>query len=106
MADFQEHLSGFRAKNIAVVAASADTLEDARATVDKRELRFPVAYGLDVRATSAALGAFYSPDGNYLHATNFLVAADGTIACASYSTGPIGRFNAEDALALATHLIG
>ena len=45
-------------------------------------------------------GAYYDIDKKFVHATGFLVRPDNTIEVACYSTGPIGRFVAQDVLRL------
>jgi peroxiredoxin len=93
----QERLA---AEGITVVAASTDPLEKASETVREFELPFPVGYGLPLKPTAAALGAFYEERRGILHSTDFLVRPDGTIAVALYSSGPIGRLVWQDVVAL------
>jgi hypothetical protein len=45
-------------------------------------------------------GAYYDIDKKFIHATGFLVRPDNTIEVACYSSGPIGRFVAQDVLRL------
>ena len=85
---------------MAVVAGSIDSLEDAKLTVETHHLTYPVAYGLNAKEVAAATGAFLEEKRGILHATSFVVAPDGTVANASYSTGPIGRLIAKDCLGL------
>lgn len=63
-------------------------------------LSFPIGYGLPLRETAAALGAFYEERRNILQSTGFLVKSDKTIAVAQYSSGPIGRLVWQDVLGL------
>ena len=63
-------------------------------------LSFPIGYGLPLRETAAALGAFYEERRNILQFTGFLVKSDKTIAVAQYSSGPIGRLVWQDVLGL------
>lgn len=98
MADFQEKIARFTEQNVAVVAASTETLEEATETVEKGKLSYPVGYGLDAKEFASRYGAFYSDDGTYLHATGFLIDPDGVVDIAVYSSGAIGRFTADDAL--------
>jgi peroxiredoxin len=85
---------------ITVVAASTDPLEKAKETVSAHALTFPVAYGLPLKETAAALGAFYEERRNILQATGFVVRPDQTIAVSQYSSGPIGRLVWQDVLGL------
>jgi len=93
----QEKLS---AEGIGIVAASTDPLDKATETVTELGLALPVGYGLPLKPTAAALGAFYEERRGILHATNFVVKPDRTIAVALYSSGPIGRLVWQDVLAL------
>jgi peroxiredoxin len=68
LADFQSHISAFDQKRIKVIAASPDSLEDARKSVERKKLTFPIAYGLDARAFAAMTGAFFDDVRGYLQA--------------------------------------
>lgn len=85
-------------------AASVDNLDDAQKTIERHKLTFPVAYGLSARDFSERTGAFFDEQKGHLHATGFLIAPDGTVATAVYSTGAIGRLTAADTLAMIDHL--
>ncbi len=98
MADFQSKLAEFGQNDIAVFALSTDSEEHAREVVDQHGLAFPVLYGIDGRATSAAWGSYYEERRGILHATGFVLFPDHRIASATYSTGPVGRLTAQDAL--------
>jgi len=77
-----------------------DPLEKAREIVEKNGVTYPVAYGMNAEDVSKLTGAYYDKDRKHLHATGFLVRPDNTIEVACYSTGPIGRFVAQDVLDL------
>jgi peroxiredoxin len=98
LADFQSRISDFYEKKIRVIAASVDSLEDARKSVEKKNLTFPIAYGLDARAFAAMTGAFFDDVRGYLHASGFILRPDGKVDEAVYSTGNIGRIVSADAL--------
>ncbi len=83
-----------------MVAASVDSLDDARKTVESNALTYPLGYGLNAREVAAATGAFFEEKRGIVHATSFVVAPDRTVANASYSTGPIGRLTAKDCIGL------
>ncbi len=100
MADFQQQLPEFERRGVTVVAASVDTPEDARKTVETHGLTYPLGYGLKVREVAAATGAFFEEKRGILHATSFVIAPDGTVANAAYSSGPIGRVTAKDCIGL------
>lgn len=104
MLDFETHIRDLGENDIQVIAASCDPREKAQETIDNYKLTFTVGYGLDAAETSALTGAFYDDKAGYLHATGFIVAPDGMIANAVYSTGMLGRLVAADCLGLIKYL--
>jgi peroxiredoxin len=87
-----------RQKTFDVVALSVDPLDKAKETVEKLQLTFPVAYGLEVPRDAEKVGAFWEERRKIIHATNFILDSDKKVVAASYSIGPIGRIVAVDAL--------
>lgn len=87
-----------------MLAASVDNEEDARKAKRELNLSYPIAYGLSGEEISALTGAYYEAQKKFIHATGFILKPDSTVAAAVYSTGPIGRYTAADALDLATAL--
>ena len=85
---------------IQVIAASVDTPEKAKETVDRYSISFRVGYGLDVREVSAKTGAFYDEKELYLNATGFIINPEGVIVNAVYSTLAIGRLTPADCLSI------
>ena len=73
--------------------------------MERKNLTFPIAYGLDARAFAAMTGAFFDDVRGYLHATGFILKPDGKVYEAVYSTGHIGRFVSADALFLIDYRI-
>ena len=98
MADYQFHQGILEQAGVAVFALSTDPLEKASETVAKAGATFPVLYGVDGPKTAAAWGSYYEERRNILHATCFVLRPDRTIASATYSTGPVGRLVATDAV--------
>lgn len=88
----------FKRENVEVVALSVDSLDKAKETVEKLQLTFPVAYGLEVPRDAEKIGAFWDQQRKIIHATDFVLDSDKKVVDASYSTGPIGRIVAGDAL--------
>lgn len=86
------------------MAASVDSKEDTRKFAADLRLTFLVGYGVDAEQASALTGAYYEPKKKFLHATGFILKPEGVVAAAVYSTGPIGRFAAADALDIVTSL--
>ncbi len=106
MADFQHHLSELHALDARVVAASSDDEAGAVRTAESLHLEYPVLYGLDAAATSAAIGCYTGTHAGAAHVqpAAFVLDADGTIALATYSSGKVGRLTAQDAVTLAGDL--
>jgi peroxiredoxin len=98
LADYQSQIEEFTKENVDVVALSVDPLDKAKETVDKLQLTFPVAFGLEVPRDADKVGAFWEERRRIIHATNFILDSDQKICDASYSIGPIGRITAADAL--------
>ena len=103
MADFQHHLSELESLGVGVVALSADSEADAAALVKLLGLGFPVAYGLDVDMVQRAIGCYTGlREGHeHLQPASFVLAPDGSILHAVYSSGKVGRLTASDALVIA-----
>jgi len=80
------------------MALSVDPLDKAKETVGKPQLTFPVAYGLEVPRDAEKIGAFWDERRKIIQPANFVLASDKKVVDASYSTGPIGRILAADAL--------
>ena len=89
-----------RQEGIVVAAASVDTAEETDALATGLQLRYvQMLGGLDGPAVAEATGAaIQTGDRTFLHATGFLVKPDGEIVNSVYSSGPIGRFTANDIL--------
>lgn len=102
MADFQQHLGELEALGARIVFLSSDTEPDATATVERLGLRFPVAYGLDPEAVSRLIGCYTGRrEGRpHLQPAAFVLARDGAIVHAMYSSNKVGRLTAADTLTL------
>lgn len=100
MAAFEKAQERLRGEGVRIVAASTDPLEKAKGTVEEMSLTFPVGYGLPLKETAAALGAFYEEKRQILHSTGFVLTPDRSIVVAQYSSGPIGRLVWQDVLSL------
>ena len=102
--DFQRQLDQLAKIGAAVVSLSVDSEADATAAVAEDRLTFPVAYGIDPVQVAVEVGNYLSDgsDGHpvYTQATGFILAPDGTVAVAVYSSGAIGRLTAPDSVGL------
>jgi len=68
--------------------------------VDKLTLTFPLLYGVDGPTTAETLGCWYEEKRNILQASAFIIDPQRNILNVTYSSGPIGRLRAQDALGL------
>lgn len=98
MADFQSRLGDLDQAGAAVVAASVDNEADTRQLIEKLQVTFPVAYGIDGMPVCLATGAYWEVRRSIVQATGFLLRPDGHIVTAVYSSAQIGRFIAADVL--------
>lgn len=105
MADFQARIHDFSKLDCKLAAASTDAEPEARKTVAEHALTFPVAFGADAVALGGLTGAFWEERRRCLQATGFILKGDGTVAQALYSTGPIGRYTAAEALKILEKLV-
>jgi peroxiredoxin len=100
LADYQAKLAEFKARDISVIALSVDSLEKAREVVEESKLEFPVAYGLRVPEDAERVGAWWDAKRPMVQPSEFILSNSGKVVSATYSTGPIGRLNADDVLRL------
>lgn len=80
-----------------VIAASADTLENASEV--QKELGFPVAYGV-TRDQAATIGSWWEDRRSIIQPSEFILDRSGKVISATYSTGPVGRMMPDDAAKL------
>lgn len=106
MADFQQHLEEFLTLGVRIVALSADTEADALDLARHLGLGFTVAYGLDVKSVSRAIGCYAGVrEGRpHLQPAAFVLDSKGDIQHAVYSSGKVGRLTASDVLTLVRDL--
>jgi peroxiredoxin len=97
LADFQEHLERFEELDTSVCALSVDGEEEAQKTVSRHRLEYSVCWGLDGEEVAAKTGAYRDTERGHLQATSFILR-DGTVMHATYSSGPLGRLQAEHAV--------
>ncbi len=84
------------------MALSVDNEEDARKMVERHKIGFPVVYGLDVRKEAEKTGAYFDSENGYFQPANFILR-NGKVVQATYSSGPLGRLQAEQVLMLIDH---
>jgi peroxiredoxin len=104
LAAFSRALDGLTELGVKLVALSVDDAETSAALVTKHNLRFPVGHSADAGKVAAATGAYVNDDPLYLQSTGFVLASDGTVLVAVYSSDAIGRLVADDVLAYIRYL--
>jgi peroxiredoxin len=106
LADFQRHKPEFDALDTPILALSADTQAEAWGTVQQLGLEFTVLYDLDPEATSRVIGCYTGThEGRpHIQPAAFILAPDGKIVHAVYSSGKVGRLTASDAVAIVNDL--
>lgn len=98
LADYQEHLAELAEVQTSVVALSTDPEDKATESVENQKVTFPVLYGLEIPRDGDTIGAYYETERGIFHATNFILSPSRKVAHATYSTGPVGRIVAADAM--------
>lgn len=95
MAGFAKRIKDLDALGAKVVGASVDALNKAKEVA--AEVSFPIGFGL-TRETADKLGAWWGERRSNIEPAEFIIGADGTVLASTYSSGPIGRMNAEEVL--------
>ncbi len=71
-----------------------------RQLVASRRRGCPVGLGADVATVAEATGAYVNDEPHHLQSTGFVLAPDGTVLTAVYSSGAIGRLLPDDVAGL------
>ena len=82
---------------VKVIAVSVDPEDKAKEVAD--EVSFPVAFGA-TRADGDAVGAWWGEPQNIIQPAEFVIGDDGKVVISSYSSGPIGRMDADEVVKL------
>lgn len=104
LAGFQRASEKLAEAGIKVVALSVDDEATTAGTIEKHKLSFPLGHSADADKVAAITGAYTNETPLHLQTTGFLLAPDGKILNAVYSSGPIGRLVAEDVIGMVTYL--
>ena len=99
MVGFEKLKPELDALGVKIVAASIDPIDKAKEVA--AELSFPVGYGV-TRTQADQLGSWWEERRSIIQPSEFLLAADGKVRSATYSSGPIGRVDAADVVKLVT----
>jgi peroxiredoxin len=89
---------------VRVAAISVDDEQTSAGLVDTLRLPFPVGHSADADQVAAQLGCYVNDEPHYLQSTGFVLAPDGTVVTAVYSSGAIGRLMPEDVVGLVTYI--
>ena len=104
LAAFSRANDTFDELGIKVVALSVDDEATSAALVAKRQLGFPVGHSADADKIAAATGAYVNDDPHHLQSTGFVLAPDGSVITAVYSSGAIGRLVPDDVAGLVLYI--
>ncbi len=83
-----------------VVAFSVDDEQTSSALADKLRLTFPLAHSADAEQVAEQVGAYVNDEPRHLQSTGFVLAPDGSVVTAVYSSGAIGRLLPDDVVGL------
>lgn len=89
---------------VKVAALSVDDEQTSAGLMDKLRLPFPVGHSADADQVASQLGCYVNDEPHYLQSTGFVLAPDGTVVTAVYSSGAIGRLMPDDVVGLVTYL--
>ena len=95
MDGFSEQLKALEQLGAKVIAATAEPLEKAQEVAEK--IAFPVAYGV-TNDQANQLGSWWEDRRQLIQPSNFVLNGSGKVLSATYSSGPIGRLEAADAI--------
>lgn len=95
MAAFETLKEQFDKVNVSILAASVDSAE--KALEVQAALSFSILYGV-TREQANSIGSWWEEKRSFIQPSEFILNNDGKVVSATYSTGPVGRLQAEDAL--------
>jgi alkyl hydroperoxide reductase subunit AhpC len=99
LVDFAVNGGPIRSRGIKIAAASVDSVEATAKLKEGLHVGYPVYAELDAHKVAEDTGAhIQTGDRTFMHATCFIVKPDGTVAAASYASGPLGRMWAHEVL--------
>ena len=104
LSDFAARKGELDALGVKVVALSVDDEATTASFVAKQGVQFPVAYGVDGGAVSAATGVFTNDNPRYLQPAAFTLTPDGKVLAAVYSTSATGRLVAKDLIGFVSYV--
>jgi peroxiredoxin len=96
LAAFSRAAGALTELGVKIAALSVDDEKTSAALAARHQLRFPVGHSGDASKVAAATGAYVNDEPRYLQSTGFVLAPDGTVRVAVYSSDAIGRLVADD----------
>src|SRR5260370_20899291 len=104
LAGFQRASEKLAEAGIKILALSVDNEATTVGTIEKFKLSFPVGHSADADKVASITGAYTNESPRYLQSTGFLLAPEGKILNAVYSSSPLGRLVAEDVIGMVAYL--
>jgi peroxiredoxin len=104
LAGFERASEKLAGLGIRVVAFSVDDEAATVGMIEKHKLHFPIGHSADADKVAAATGAYVNAEPRHLQTTGFLLAPDGSILTAVYSSSAIGRLVADDVAGMVAYL--
>jgi len=104
LAAFSRAKDSLDAAGLKVAALSVDDEEASSALVEKLRLTYPVAHSADADKVAAELGCYVNDEPPYLQSTGFVLAPDGSVVTAVYSSSVIGRLLPDDVVGFVHYL--
>ncbi len=95
---------GLDALGVKVVALSVDDEAAGAKLVGEQHLTFRIGHSANADQVAAATGAFTNDKPHYLQPTDFILAPDGTILNAMYSSNAMGRITAAEVTRFVTFI--
>lgn len=103
IAAFTQAFDALSQAEIKVVAFSVDGEAETAAFAKKHAVPFPLGHSVETKTIIEATGAYeaeFPTRGHFLESTGFVLAPDGTVVCAVYSSRAIGRLVPDDVIRL------
>jgi hypothetical protein len=104
LAAFSRAKDELDAARIKVAALSVDDEATSAALAEKLRITFPLGHGANADEVAAAVGAYVDDEPRYLQSTGFVLAPDGSVVTAAYSSGAIGRLLLDDVVGLVQYI--
>ena len=95
MGGYGEQYSELQKLNTSVIGVSTDNLENSTAIA--KDLPFPIAYGAG-KSEADTVGSWWEENRSLIQPSDFVLDHEGKIISATYSSGPVGRLEAPDAV--------